>query len=213
VRARLRTPLSALLVAVIATTAAACGGSDDKSGKAKSSDLKAAAPDYAGAVATPPKPAPALALDDFTGKKYDISQRRGKVVLVTFLYTHCPDVCPLITSNLRIAQTKLGAKAKELDLVAVTVDPKRDDAKQVKKFVSAHDMLGRMHYLVGSRTVLGQTWKSWGITAEPDSSNPELIEHAAPIYGVAASGRITTLYPANFKPEQIIHDVPLLAKQ
>ena len=214
-RARLRTPLALAAAVAIATTAAACGGggSGDKSDKTKPAAQKPSSPDYAGAVATPPKPAPSLALADYTGKPYDISKRNGKVRLVTFLYTHCPDVCPTIVSNLKIAQSKLGTKANDLDIVAVSVDPKGDTPKNVKAFVTAHAMVGRMRYLVGAKDRLGQTWKTWGITAQPDATNPELVEHAAPIYGVAASGRITTLYPANFKPEQIVHDVPLLAAQ
>jgi hypothetical protein len=56
-------------------------------------------------------------------------------------------------------------------------------------------------------------WRTWGVTAEPAAANPELIEHWSATYGISASGRITTLYPANFKPDQIVHDVPLLAQQ
>ncbi|MEA2368471.1 MAG: hypothetical protein QOH38_1189, partial [Thermoleophilaceae bacterium] len=65
-------------------------------------------------------------------------------------------------------------------------------------------------YLVGSKAKLASVWKSWGIVARPDRSDPEKVEHSAPIYGISASGKITTLYPSNFKPAQVVHDVPLL---
>jgi protein SCO1/2 len=200
---------------VIAFGAAACGGDDEDTGgdKQQSMDKKAGMPDYDGAVATPPKQAPPLTLKDSTGKAFDIADHRGKVVLLTWLYVGCPDICPLIVSNLKVAQTKLGDKAKDLVIVAVSTDPKGDTPKAVNKFIGARGMTGRMQYLVGDKNELGQTWKNWGIVAEPAAANPELIEHSSPIYGISAKGKITTLYPANFKPDQIVNDVPLLAEQ
>lgn len=216
-RPRLSLPLALALCVALVTGAAACGGDDDgakqSSAAGGAGQKKGSMPDYAGAVATPPKPAPPLVLEDSTGKRFDISQHRGKVVLVTWLYVKCPDVCPLIVSNLKVAQTKLGPKAKDMVIVAVSTDPERDTPKAVNKFIASREMTGRMQYLVGSDRELGQTWKNWGIVAEPAAANPELIEHSSPIYGISASGKITTLYPANFKPEQIVRDVPLLAQQ
>jgi protein SCO1/2 len=134
-------------------------------------------------------------------------------VLLTWLYVKCPDICPLMVSNLKVAQTKLGDKAKDVVIVAVTTDPERDTPKAVNKFIAGRGMTGRMQYLVGDEAEIHRTWKNWGIVAEPAAANPELIEHSSPIYGISASGKITTLYPANFKPEQIVHDVPLLSEQ
>jgi protein SCO1/2 len=222
VLSRLRLPIALALSVALVAGLAACGGDDDSDSGAKpkeaaaaggSSDGKGSMPDYAGAVATPPKPAPPLALEDSTGKPFDISKYRGKVVLVTWLYVNCPDICPLMVSNLKIAQTKLGDNAKDLKIVAVSTDPERDTPKAVNRFIAARGMTGRMQYLVGGKGQLGRAWKNWGIVAEPAAANPELIEHSSPIYGISASGKITTLYPANFKPEQIVRDVPLLAEQ
>jgi protein SCO1/2 len=219
VPSHLRLPLGLLLCVALVTGAAACGGDDDGGGGGSKQNSvvgdqkKGSMPDYAGAVATPPKQAPPLALEDSTGERFDISKHRGKVVLVTWLYVKCPDICPLIVSNLKVAQTKLGARAKDMVIVAVSTDPERDTPKAVNKFIAGRGMAGRMQYLVGGERELGRTWKNWGIVAEPAAANPELIEHSSPIYGISASGKITTLYPANFKPEQIVRDVPLLAQQ
>lgn len=218
-RKRLHLPLAIALAFVLAATAAACSDdSDDDSGKQSAATGQgekkpSGMPDYAGAVATPPKAAPELKLKDSTGKTFDISAQRGKVVLLTWLYVNCPDICPTIVSNLKVAQTKLGDKAEDLTIVAVSTDPERDTPKAVNKFLAARGMNGRMQYLVGDEGALGRAWKTWGIVAEPAAANPELIEHSSPIYGISASGKITTLYPANFKPDQIVNDVPLLAEQ
>ena len=221
-RRRAHIPLALLLLVALATGAAACG--DDESGKSNEQTAAptggpgttkdaSSMPDYEGAVATPPKPAPGLTLEDSTGKPFDISEHRGKVVLVTWLYVGCPDICPLIVSNFKVVQNKLGARAKDVVFVAVSTDPERDKPKAVNKFLEARGMDGRMQYLVGGESKLHRVWKTWDIVAEPAAANPELIEHSSPIYGIAASGKITTLYPADFKPDQIVHDVPLLAQQ
>ena len=79
---------------------------------------------YSGGEATPPKAAPELQLRNSLGEAVDLAQYKGKAVLVTFIYTHCPDICPLIVSHLKTAQAELGDKAKDLQIIAVSTDPK-----------------------------------------------------------------------------------------
>src|SRR5437667_11083992 len=79
-----------------------------------------------GAVASPPFPAQPLVLPSYTGPRVDLSSYRGKAVLVTFIYTHCPDICPLIVGNFRTAQARLGPAAKKLQIIAVSTDPRGD---------------------------------------------------------------------------------------
>jgi protein SCO1 len=192
-----------------------CGGSSSSSNSdsSSSSDPASTSASYAGATANPSKPAPALQLEDSLGKQVNIDDYRGKAVLVTFLYAHCPDVCPLIVSNLRAAQNELGAQAKDMQIIAVSTDPKGDTAKTVNAFLKDRQMTGRMQYLIGSRPALEQVWHNWNIVAKSDPSrkDPDAVEHSALIYGISGSGKITTLYPSNFKPQQIVHDVPKLA--
>lgn len=199
-----------LLTLVLAV--AGCGGSSSDK-KASKPTSKAKSSKFEGAVATPPKPIPPLVLKDSTGKTVDISKFRGKAVLVTWLYVHCPDVCPLIAGNIHTALAKLGPAASKVTVIAVSTDPRGDKPAAVEKFLAAHQVKGELTYLVGSKQQLQAAWKNWGIVARPDKSNPERVEHSAPIYGVSASGKITTLYPANFQPAMIVHDVPLLAAQ
>jgi protein SCO1/2 len=189
---------------------AGCGG-----GGASSSASSSSATGFEGISARPQQPAPSTVLRDSLGHRVDLSQYRGKAVLVTFIYTHCPDVCPLIVGNLHTAQAELGSKASDLQIVAISVDPAGDTPATVNAFLKQHQMTGRMEYLIGSRPQLEKTWSDWKILAKssPKKGNPDLVEHSALIYGVDASGKITTLYPSNFKPQQIVHDVPILASQ
>ena len=187
---------------------AGCGGSG---GGASSSS----SPKYAGVRALPSKPVPPLALTNSLGHPVNIDQYRGKAVLVTFIYDHCPDICPLMVGNLHNAQAQLGPEADKLQIIAVSVDPRGDTPRTVAAFLRAHQMTGRMEYLIGSGPQLERTWRDWSILskATPTQRDPDLVEHSALVYGISASGRITTLYQHDFQPAQIVHDVPILASQ
>jgi protein SCO1/2 len=207
-------PLVALaLVAVLGALGALAGCGGSSSGKSRGPDVTSKPTPFQGAVATPPKPAPALQLTDSTGRKLDLASLRGKAVLVTFLYTHCPDVCPLIAGNLHTSVKQLGARASRLQILAVSTDPSGDTPKAANTFLARHQVTGTIRYLVGSKSELARVWKAWSVIARPDRTDPTKVEHSAPIYGISASGKITTLYPSNFNPAQIVNDVPILAQQ
>ena len=196
----------AILTAAGVAAVAGCGGSGSGSSTGTSTAVS-----YAGATANPPKAAPPLELTDSRGKAVNIDDYRGKAVLVTFIYDHCPDTCPLIVSNLRAAQNELGSKAKEMQIIAVSVDPEGDTPTTVKKFLAERRMTGRMEYLIGSQHELAPVWRDWNVSSQRTGKKPTALEHSALIYGISGSGRITTLYPSNFKPQQVAHDVPKLA--
>jgi protein SCO1 len=169
---------------------------------------------FQGLILSPQQQAPALALRNYLGQPVNIAAYRGKAVLVTFLYTHCPDVCPLIASNLRVAQNLMGPQvSSQAQIVAVSVDPRGDDRQTVAAFLKVHEMTGRMQYLIGSSSELPPVWEAWKVGSKRDAQQPELVSHSGLIYGITASGKVTTIYPANFKPSEIAHDVPLLASQ
>ena len=134
-------------------------------------------------------------------------------MLVTFIYTHCPDICPTIVGNLHTTQSLLGTKARRLQVIAVSVDPRGDTPKAVSTFLSEHQMTDGMEYLVGTRRQLEKVWSDWGVVSKnaEGKSDPDLVEHSAPIFGISASGMLSSIYPANFRPRRIVHDVPILA--
>jgi protein SCO1 len=167
---------------------------------------------FNGSVASPPEREPPLELRNYKGEPINIARYRGKAVLVTFLYTKCPDICPLIATNLGVALSSMGpAKASKVQVVAVSVDPRGDTPKAVAAFLARHGMTGRMQYLIGSAHELARVWKAWNVGSEQDAQQPQFVNHSGLVYGISASGKITTLYAANFAPREIVHDVPLLA--
>lgn len=164
-----------------------------------------------GLLLQPVRQAPALtSLHNSLGQPVNLADYRGKAVFVTFLYTHCPDICPLIASQLHNALSRLGAKADNVQLVAVSVDPRGDTPANVARFLKEHQLTGQMQYLVGSAAELAPVWQKWGVGSDRDAGNPEFINHSALVYGISASGKLTTVYAANLNPTEIDHDVPLL---
>jgi protein SCO1/2 len=206
----LRVLLSLLVLVVVAGVMAVIAIGGTPGAKARS---QARADDFdAAAVLTPARTAPALSLRNYLGQRVNIDSYRGKAVLVTFLYTNCPDVCPLITSNLRVALNLMGSKTdSKVQVIAVSVDPRGDTPKAVAAFLARHEMTGRMQYLIGSAKELASVWKAWGVGSERDAQQPQFINHSGLVYGVTGSGKRLTLYASSFQPSEIAHDVPLLA--
>ena len=197
--------LALLVLLLFGAVGGGCGSTSDGGGTSTTSTLAG------GLVIQPPKPAPPLALRNYTGQPVNLSAFRGKVVLVTFVYTHCPDVCPLIVSSLAAAQRQLGAEARRLQIIAVSVDPKNDTPLAVKHFLAERGATGRMDYLIGTRKQLLPVWKAWGIAVTINKRvDPEA--HTAVVFGITPSGQLVVAYPSSFTPATIVHDVPLLAR-
>jgi protein SCO1 len=173
----------------------------------------AAGEGYYGTLALPPEQAPPIRLRNYLGQPVTLSQYKGKAVLVTFLYANCPEICPLIASNLRVALNMLGPRASKVQVIAVSVDPRGDTRANVARFVREHEMVGRMQYLIGSAAELVPTWKAWKVGSEREVGQPNQVAHSALVYGISAGGKLTTIYPASFEPSEIAHDVPKLAAQ
>ncbi|HYM45708.1 MAG TPA: SCO family protein [Solirubrobacteraceae bacterium] len=192
----------ALLLALPAMVAG-CGGG-------KSAGASTSAKLDAPGELQPPMPAPEIVLRDSTGRQVRLSQFRGRAVLLTFIYDHCPDTCPLIVAKLHQALAELGPRASQVQVVAVSVDPRGDTPKTVRAFLALHHMTGRMEYLIGSGKQLAPVWKAYDIAAQGTPNSRE-VSHTALVYGITGKGVRLALYDAEFKPSEIAHDVPLLA--
>ncbi|WP_405937803.1 SCO family protein [Streptomyces sp. NBC_00726] len=132
-------PAAALVVAA-ALTLSACGGSDNDS-KKPVADVSMQTKTQAATVLDQPFTKPDLVLTDTHGKKYDLrKETKGKPTLIYFGYTHCPDVCPLIMSNIAIAKQALPkADQDNLRVVFVTTDPERDTPASLGSWLKAQD--------------------------------------------------------------------------
>lgn len=214
---RTRLIAAAAVIAAVALVAGCGSSSSSSSGAAAATDVTvdhtghAGTTPFEGGTISPRRAAPALVLRDIHGKTTDIRSFRGRPVLVTFVYAHCPDVCPLIMSNIRQARIDAGAAGRRTRVIAVSVDPKGDTPAYVEKFLEARRVAGFVHYLIGTRAQLEPVWKGWNVATDVPKSDPELVEHTALVYGVTASGELATAYPVNFTAAAIARDLPRLA--
>lgn len=207
---KLALPVLAILAIVGGATLLLLGGTSKPALPGNATASKAAR--FDGPMLTPLRPAPPLStLRNYDGTRFDLTAERGKAVFVTFLYAHCPDVCPLIASNLHAAYITMSpALRRRVAIVAVSVDPHGDTPGTVAAFVREHELGGEADYLIGSARRLVPVWRAWNVGSQKDTSRPDLVSHSALIYGISASGKLTTIYPSNFKPREIDHDAHLL---
>jgi protein SCO1/2 len=164
---------------------------------------------YAGAPVTPVRKAPAIALEDAWGRPVTLAAQHGRWVLVTFLYVHCPDVCPLIAQNLNAALRLLGPRRSRVRVLAVSVDPKGDTPTAVKRYVSVRGLLPQFRYLIGTRARLSPVWAAYHVLAV--SKKPNVVDHVAYTVLIDPKGRMRLLYDAQVKARDVVHDLRLLS--
>jgi protein SCO1/2 len=193
----------ALAASFVVLVIAGCGGTAETT-----PTLTVAPTKFAGGELDPPRPTPDFTLHDQSGQEVSMAGQRGKVVLLTFLYTHCPDVCPLIAQNLNDALRQLGASRDDVRVLAVSVDPKGDTPKSVHAFAKAHHLLPQFLYLTGTRVELTKIWKAYDVAAV--AQDPELVDHTAYTMLVDRSSEGRVIYDSQVKGKDVAHDVQLL---
>jgi protein SCO1/2 len=147
--------------------------------------------------------------DGVTGRAVTLSAQRGQVVALTFLYTNCPDVCPLTAARFRAAQDDLGADAGKVTFIAVSVDPDRDTPQAVRDFSSAHGLASNWHYLVGGRAQLSPVWAAYGIGVQPSGAS---VTHNDAVYLIDRSGRERVLLHSEDLAAELANNLRALLK-
>jgi protein SCO1/2 len=198
--------------AVMAVALAACGGG---SGPPTSKPVGATAAQEGvllhGAVLRPPNTEPTIRLTDTAGKRYDVAARnRGKVTLVYFGYTHCPDVCPTTMADIAAAlRRSSSAVRRDVTVVFVTVDPHRDSLAVVRQWLNgfSHRFVG----LRGSLSTVIADQRAAGLPASRVSKNGKAVEHSAQIIAYTPDRMEHVFYtegPSTIS--DLRHDLPIL---
>ena len=155
-------------------------------------------------------PAPDFTLSDgITGDAVTLSSLRGSVIAMAFLYTRCPDVCPLTAAKFRAAQTQLGGDASRVRFIAVSVDPEGDTPAAVRAFSAAHALSENWHYLIGPRAALAAVWSAYGVGAFAAPTGPN-VDHNDAIYIIDAKGREREVVHSDIALKDFVADVRLL---
>lgn len=154
-------------------------------------------------------PAPDFLLKDQSGNAISLSQFKGKPVVLTFLYTHCPDVCPLTAEKIHTTMQSLGSNAQHIAVLAVSMDPKGDTAAAAQNFASVHKLGNYFYYLIGVRNQLAPVWASYSVDAQAATSSG-VVNHSSAIYIIDKQGNERVLLDNGFSPGQLATDLKIM---
>lgn len=167
-----------------------------------------------GFVFDPPETVADFTLTDENNQPFRLSDHKGKVVLLFFGYTHCPDVCPGTLAVWKEAHSLLGDAAAETRFVFVTVDPERDTPERLAMHVNAFspDFIG----LTGTPEALQPVYDAFHIAYEKDTESDTAVEylmgHTAAVMVVDPEGRLRSMLPFGVTGEDVAADVRALLR-
>jgi protein SCO1/2 len=166
---------------------------------------------FQGSLIDPASPAPDIELQDQSGDLFRLGDQQGKVVLVFFGYTHCPDVCPITLTEFKQIKQDLGDLSDQVQFVFVTVDPERDTRQRIRQYLSSFDpeFIG----LGGAREDLEPVWKSYGVYEakhDPGSQGEDQVDHTSRVYAVDKEGNLRLTYPSEMGVAAMLEDVRYL---
>lgn len=163
-------------------------------------------PSLHGAVIDPPIQAADIRLQDYNGQSFDLGRLRGKVVLVYFGYTNCPDECPLTMAHLKLAMDQLGSDAQNTRVLMVTTDPKRDTPQVLKTWLTkfSPDFVG----LQGAPDALAKVWHDYGVTVDDSGAT-----HSYFVYVIDPAGNWRETFLPDAQPADIASDIHMLLAQ
>ncbi len=171
---------------------------------------------FSGSVLESPTPAFAFEGTNYTGDSFRLSDHHGKVVVIFFGYTFCPDICPLTLANLKQVADQLGEKAQDLAVVFITVDPERDTVERLATYVNAFSpdfygvrMEGQMYEA---------TKKAYGVYAEKsnvDTGNADsyFVDHTGGVYIIDKNGDWRELFRHDATVEMLLPDIEYWLEQ
>ncbi len=166
---------------------------------------------YRGTALDPPRPTRDFSLSDQFGKLVRPSDFEGRVVVLTFMYTSCPDLCPLIAGKLRETVESLGELMPKVAVLVVTVDPARDTKDRVYAYSQEQQMLERWHFLIGDKRDLRPIWEHYWVGRVWKDENGEVM-HQSPVHLVDRQGKIRVVHGSSFKPSELAHDIKALLR-
>lgn len=172
---------------------------------------------YQGNLINPPIPETDFTLTNQNGGTFRLSDQRGKIVLMFFGYSHCPDVCPAMLSNYKQVIQRLGNQAQKVDFVFVTVDPQRDSPEALRQYLAKFDpsIIG----LTGTRPELEKVWKAYGVyqdsanNASSAANLAYLVDHSSIIYLIDSQGNWRLDYSYGTEIQKIVDDLQHMIRQ
>ena len=153
-------------------------------------------------------PATDFTLNAAGNQRVSLSDYRGKIVLLYFGYTHCPDVCPTTLADLRVALSALEAKANDIQVIMVSVDPERDSPEWLADYVHRFD--DRFVGITGPLDQVTEIATAYGIRFfkhEGSAATGYLIDHTAKVTVIDRQGNTRMFFPFGLTSEEIAEDL------
>ncbi|GAB4126322.1 MAG: SCO family protein [Roseiflexaceae bacterium] len=167
-----------------------------------------------GAQLDPANAAPNVVLTDQRGVSFQLDQQRGKVTLLFFGFTNCPDVCPTALADMAAVRRKLGSDADKTQVVFITVDPERDTPEVMGRYVGMFDP--SYIALTGSPSELQAIYQAYGVTAIrrelPNSALKYTMDHSASVYVIDQAGRWRGLISHGAAIDDVVSDLQYLIR-
>lgn len=171
--------------------------------------------EFKGTVLEPVEPAKDFTLTDQNNQQFTLSQQQGKIVLLFFGFTSCPDFCPTTLSDLAQMMTELGNDADKVQVVMVSTDPERDTPERLAQYIGAF----HPSFVALSPTPeqLVQVAKDYGVSYErrdlPESALGYTIDHSLYTYVIDSKGNWRQLYGYGTYPKDLANDMRELIKR
>lgn len=163
----------------------------------------------------PNTPATDFTLTDQNGQPFTLSSQKGKVVILFFGYTFCPDVCPTTLAEWRQVEAALTDKKDALKFVYVTVDPERDTPERMKNHLQAFspDFIG----LTGKTDVLEKVYDAYHIFRDKEEVKGKpgmyFMSHTSRMFVIDSRGNLRLSFSYGTPVKVIVHDIRLLLKE
>jgi protein SCO1/2 len=165
-------------------------------------------------VFDPPRMAPDFSLASSLDTQFTLSEQRGKIVVLGFGFSHCPNVCPMTLANLAQTYKNLGALAEQVQVVYMTVDPERDTPARLREYLTNFNS----HFIgvTGSADELAAVRQAYGIIAKKEvhkSGGTYEVHHSSYIYLIDRDGLLRALVPFGKSADDITHDINILLQE
>jgi protein SCO1/2 len=132
---------------------------------------------------------------------------------LTFVYTQCTDICPLIAHKLSQVYSALGSDANRVKFVAISTAPETDTPISIEKFSQEQGMMGKWTFLSGSRAQLEPVWKNYFIDVASGTGSDQSVLHQSRVIVIDPEGNERVNYPPDLKPEDLVYDLKILLTQ
>jgi protein SCO1/2 len=170
---------------------------------------------FNGEVVEPVQPALELTGVNWDGKPFHLSEHRGKVTVVFFGYTYCPDICPFTLAKMKQIYRDLGSRSTDLNVVFASVDPQRDTVEKLASYVPNFDR--RFYGLRLEPDQIEAASSAFGVTVRYgapkqglETASYYLVDHTATYFVLDREGRLRLKFPPKATVEQMLPDIEKL---